>query len=293
MSEYWTEDAPGRPSGIGTTLETGLVSYWRLDEEAGIRADAHGKNHLSVGNTLTQVAGKLGKAARFKKASGEYLFVTDAPTLATGDIDFTISAWVNLDGGRDEMYIASRGSDALGWEWFLIYDASLDFFSFIITTPGALNKGNADALAFTDSFGKAQIGAWNFVVAWHDSAKETVNIQVNNGLVDSLHKSQVNQPDLDQPTAGTGPFNLGAFDGPGGFLNGRLDTAAFWKRVLTSAERAALYNNGAGLDFLLPSSDFWVQTPDGIQDWQKPAILPLLEMGGIFGSTSLVIADGT
>ena len=37
----------------------------------------------------------------------------------------------------------------------------------------------------------------------------------------------------------------------------------------------------------------WTQEDDGTQDWQKPGILPFLEVGGIYGSLSLVIADGT
>jgi hypothetical protein len=46
------------------------------------------------------------------------------------------------------------------------------------------------------------------------------------------------------------PFDLGANSAAGGLhWDGALDEWGFWARTLTSDERAALYNGGAGLAY--------------------------------------------
>ena len=37
----------------------------------------------------------------------------------------------------------------------------------------------------------------------------------------------------------------------------------------------------------------WTEADDALQDWQGVGVLPFLEVGGIFASVSLIIADGT
>ena len=44
-------------------------------------------------------------------------------------------------------------------------------------------------------------------------------------------------------------------------------------------------------DYLTDFDPGWEQVDDGVQDWQEPAVLPVLEVGGIFGSTFLIIAS--
>ena len=245
----------------GITLMSDLVSHWKLDEISGNRLDSVGENHLIPINNVAQADGKIGNAAQFTLDNSEYLTVVNSPGLATGDVDFTIAEWVNLDTkGTLAAAIANKGNLTGGWEWYLFWLGSFaDRFQFQINEPG----GAPIAFARAESLRAPKLNTWYFVVGWYDSAARTVNIQVDNGEVNSVSASKA-------PTAGTGPFNIGSDPDITAYLDGRADSVSFWKRVLTTAERTALFNKGEGLDFV-------GNTTDGVPDWQGVAVTPFLE----------------
>jgi hypothetical protein len=74
------------------------------------------------------------------------------------------------------------------------------------------------------------------------SGKRLLNIQVNNGPVDSL-------PYSSGVAISTSPFAIGATGNAIDLLDGAVDEVGFWKRVLTAQERTALYNSGLGLTY--------------------------------------------
>ena len=83
-------------------------------------------------------------------------------------------------------------------------------------------------------------GASYFVVGWHDSVNNTLNIQVNNGTVNSLAWTA-------GVLNGSADFAIGARrDTAPLYFDGRIDAVGLWKRVLTSGERTSLYNSGTG-----------------------------------------------
>jgi len=57
----------------GSTLLDGLVSWWDLDEESGIRYDSVGSNDLTDNNTVGYDNGKIVNAASFVATNGERL----------------------------------------------------------------------------------------------------------------------------------------------------------------------------------------------------------------------------
>ncbi len=242
FTETLTELAP-------TGLAQDLVAYWQLDEASGVRDDLIGANHLTDVNTVGSATGKRNTAASFVAASSEELTAPDAPALSMGDIPFTLAAWVYLTSlpgtgaGRTiiEKYRTPLDSND-DWEYEVIYDGTVARFSFQIGN-GAGSSGSIKA----NSFGAASTGTWYLVVAWHDSVTNTINIQVNNGTVDSTSY-----------TAGSydssGTFRIGGQAHTAYFMDGRIDGVAIWNRILTSSERSDLYNAGAGWDEALPFS---------------------------------------
>ena len=78
------------PWSSGSSLLTGLVSWWNLDETSGTRADSVGSNHLTDVNTVGYAAGKIGNAASFVAANNETL----STETALFEDDFTLSMWV-------------------------------------------------------------------------------------------------------------------------------------------------------------------------------------------------------
>jgi hypothetical protein len=76
-------------------------------------------------------------------------------------------------------------------------------------------------------------------VAWHDAGADTINIQVNNGTVDSTTGVFGNSE-----TFIIGGEKVGA--GADFEFDGLIDEAGIRNRVLTTAERTELYNSGSG-----------------------------------------------
>jgi len=225
-------------------LTNSLQAYWKLDEASGSRADSHGSNTLTDNNTVTQAAGKIGNAAQFTRANSEYLSIADNAALSTGNIDFTVAAWVYLDSkpAGDFLYIATKSS-TVGpvVEFNLYYNvATVDRFVFeIFNNPPSISR-----VATANNFGAASLGAWYHVVGWHDSVNDLVGISVNAGTANTTATSGTAPGDT------AGAFELGRYGALASrYHNGRIDEVGFWKRVLTADERTALYNGGAGLAY--------------------------------------------
>jgi len=230
-----------------TALQTQLMAYWQLEEATGLRVDATGRgNNLSDNNGVGQQVGKIGNAAHFTPANNTYLSVADTSDLSTGDIDFSLSTWVYLTD-KSEAYdayqvILGKGTSATfaGQEYELFYTKNLgvaDRFGFFV------QNGADQGLVYANQFGAPALNTWYFIMAWHDAGANTVNIQVNDGAVDSVPWSGGSQDTTQE-------FTLGKIaTDPGYYWNGGLDEVGFWKRTLTAAERTTLYNCGSGLTY--------------------------------------------
>jgi hypothetical protein len=178
-----------------------------------------------------------GGAAGFTAASSQVLTHADSATLGTGDIDFTIAAWVRLSATATSQTVAGKtGANLL--EWLLRYDTTASNFRFFLSSDGSSAAGTVDATNFAGSF-----TAWNFVVAWHDSVNNFTNIAVNAVAANQTAYAA-------GTTRRAGAFDLGGRSLQAtNFLGGQLDGVCFWKRVLTAGERTTLYNAGQGLSY--------------------------------------------
>ena len=226
--------------GIGNSFvakygSSGLISYWKLDEASGDRADSFGSNTLTDNNTVTQAAGKLGNAGQFTAANNEFLSIADNASISTGNIDFTICAWVYLDDKTALHAVVVKADDTNDgtMEYSLIYSNTADRFRFIV------GDGVSLLLVDADAFGSPSTATWYFLVASHEAATSTLSIQVNDGTASTAAIGG------DPQDAGSS-FRIGAYGGPFGPMNGRIDSVSFWKRLFTAAEKTYLYNNGNG-----------------------------------------------
>jgi len=225
-------DRPAAGGGAPSSLLDGLVSYWKLDEASGTREDTPGSNDLTDNNTVGSAAGILGNAASFVAANSEYLSHTDNAPLSTGDIDFTFAYWVNLNNNNTRMTLVGKDV-AGGREYELNFNSTrfeFDVFNGVDTQLGQVANNN---------LGLPSTGTWYFLVVWHDATANTVNIAANAGTANVAATSGA-------VGDGNATFNLGrrSYAGNESYLDGFLDEVGFWKRVLTTAERACLYGGG-------------------------------------------------
>lgn len=217
---------------ISGTLTTSLISYWKLSDSAGHRADSKGSNNLTNFNTVTSVAGKVGNASSFSSASSQYLGISDNASMSTGGIDFTISAWVNISDDSTRVIASKYDDTGTTKEWRLIYKASVKKFAFSTT-----DSGNTVTEIIADTPTPITLGSWYFVVAWRNQSSGTINVQVNNGTVYSLAASA--------PVDTSAAFKVG-WSHSTTWWNGKIDEVGWWKKVLSTQERTDLYNAGTG-----------------------------------------------
>jgi RHS repeat-associated protein len=214
---------------------TNLVSWWDMEETAGTRYDSYGGNHLTDNNTVFYTVGLPGNAARFVPANLEFLSRVDNAALSTGDINFTLAANVYLNSTSSLMVIVNKGLQSSNTrDYLLYYNPSGSKFTFSV--------GNGTTGASIASQETIVAGRWYTIVAWHDATNNTLNIQVNNGMVSSVSYAS---GAMDT----TYPLSIGAHSDGYTAFDGRIDEVILYKRVLTAAERCWLYNNGAGRSF--------------------------------------------
>jgi hypothetical protein len=236
-------------------LTDNLIAFWELEEASGTRNDAHSTNHLTDTNTVTQATGKVGNAGQFTAANTEYLTLADNAAMSTGDIDYTFAGWAYLDNKSTFRIVLSKWGVGAGTnqEYQIRYSSSLDRYQFVIGGTSTVNTVDADNL------GSPSVAAWYFIAAWHDSVANQIGISINAGTANTQAWTEGSVDSSYQ-------FELGHGTQVGFPFDGRLDQWGFWKRVLTGAERTALYNGGSGLSYAAmgggASGDIVIQMPD-------------------------------
>lgn len=221
------------------SLLTSLEGYWKLDEASGNRADSHGANTLSDNNTVLSATGKLNSAADFERGNSEFLSCADNASLSVGGTSWTFSAWINLESNTALMAVLAKVG-ANDHEYDLIVRGDLDGIARGRVTSAS---GFANVVTVTGtSPGALSTGQWYFLVYWLDISAQTLNLQINNGTVNSVACTH-------QSYDSTAQFRIGDSATNNFFFDGLIDEVGFWKRVLTTQERTDLYNGGNGLAY--------------------------------------------
>ena len=219
-------------------LTDNLIAHYKMDAASGGETDVHGNNDLTDNNTVGSGTGKLDGARDFEASNNESLHCTDNADLSTGDIDWTVACWVNIESITTGTIVQKAAVSDLEYELRLMNSAG---GLFNLRVSSGFNFANLTSVSAT-KFGNPSLATWYFLVAWHDSVNNTINIQINNGTVDSASY-----------THGTynssAEFRIGSYAVYSEAFDGLIDSVSFWKRLLTADERTQLYNSGNGLDY--------------------------------------------
>lgn len=215
-------------------LTDSLISYWKMDEASGDAVDAHGSSTLSDNNTVTTGTGIINGARLFTAANLEYLSHVSSADLQTGNIDFTFALWVKPAADFTTGVMLAKDGGLSNTRDYTVHLFSADPYVYFNGGTVIINVGTSISSA-----------SWSYVVAWHDAAADTLNIQLNNGTVHSTATSGT------APDVSDSEFRIGAsaYSGSEAYFNGMIDEVGFWKRTLTTQERTDLYNSGAGLPY--------------------------------------------
>lgn len=221
---------------------TSLVSVWEANEASGSLVDAFGSNTMTeTSGTIPSITGKINGARDYEDGDTEYFAIASNAAVSMGDIDYTITCWVNGEtySGNNRIIIGKDMNSAGAREYNVFYRNLSSRFCF-----EAFSSGNSGTELVGTSSGAISTGTWYFIVAWYDATANTMNIQVNNGTVDSTSKGTLQ-------ASGAAPLQIGsrAYVGAESYFDGAIDQVTLWKRVLTTGERTALYNSGNGLAY--------------------------------------------
>lgn len=226
----------------GSTLNTGLAAYWKLDEASGTRNDSSGNGHnLDDNATVGSAAGKIGNAGSFVNTNVEYLSLSTTALQAQSRI--TIAAWVNLTSKlglssgvvtKNDLYASNQR------EWELNFWITPNRFQFSVTSNG---QGGTLATVNADALGSPNLSTWYFLIAWNDGTN--INIQTGAGASLSSITSTAFSSAIYQ---GTSHVNVGRHTGGGSStcMNGLIDEVGIWNKELTSDERSELFAAGSG-----------------------------------------------
>lgn len=209
-----------------------LEAYWPLQEQIGTRFDMTANNN-DLGDSNTGRSEGPGMAYPYAAnfSGSGVLFIGDNASLSTGDIDFTIAGWVRIVDKSSSRIIISKWTTS-NFEWNLKYDSSTDRYQFVVSA-----NGTSSVTVTASTYGSPIPDEWIFITAWHDAAANTVNIQVNNGVVNSqAHSAGVFSGTAIVVFGADGALNTPLFEGD-------IAGVSFWKRILTADERRDLYNS--------------------------------------------------
>lgn len=227
---------------IATRLKACTVAYWKLDEASGTRADSTGNTTAlaEINGVGSSSGAKIGLAALFDRADTDFLAQVNQPALnLTGNI--SIAGWINTLSyspvGCSNGVISYWDTAGNNRAYTVNFPATTDRLSFSVSSDGT---GGGVSAVNSSSFGVLPLNEWLFFVAWHDATAQTINIQINNGAVNS--SAHVG-----------GIFSSSANLLVGGFTNdtwnGRIDELAVFDCVFTQEERTYLYNNNLGVTY--------------------------------------------
>ncbi len=222
-------------SAAPLSLTSGITAYWKLDEANGNRTDLAAGLVLTDTNTVTQAGGKLGYAAQFTASNLETLSIADNATLSTGDINYTWSAWAWTDSlGTVARPILAKWASSPNGEYLLILNADNTVQFFIANGSANNNVTASQTITATET--------WHLFIAWHDAGANEICLQIDDSTPDCAATTIT-------PTDRGESFKLSGRDSNNQWWDGRIDSVGFWKRVLTSGERARLWNGGLGCDY--------------------------------------------
>lgn len=217
------------------SLYRGLVAYWRFEEASGTRYDASGHgNNLTSNNAVGQTAGVIKNAASFVAASSQYLSIPSNSSLQMGGSPFSLSAWVKLTGYTGTPGLVGKWTSTGNLKEYLLFLQSPSYqFEFSVTNDG-IGAGAARSNVTASNFGTLPLNTWTFVYCQYDGTN--LGISVNDTAMQTAACSGV---------ASLGAaFEIGADGNAGSNLDGAMDEVGLWRRILSPAEVAILYNAG-------------------------------------------------
>lgn len=233
----------GAQVASASTLKTSLISYWEFSSgsllvDSCSSGGSCGANDLTNNNVVTSDGTAptiVGNFAQLVSTSSQTLSHVDNASLSVGGTSFSVQAWVYRDTNINGDIIAKSAS--FGQRE---YELSIEFTSARIFRFRTYSGGIVVDTDVQSTLNPVTT-TWYHVVATFNATSKVSSLYINAGTANTATGTSAVADGTDAFVIGNGSS--------GGFFNGRIDQAGFWKKELTSSEVSQLYNGGAGLAY--------------------------------------------
>ncbi len=243
---------------ISTPIPTGVVSWWRAENDA---VDAIGNNNGTLLNGLSFATGEVGQAFDFT-AADQQVKMNASPTLAVGPgSGLTIEAWIKPTDLVERPIAEWNTGSGTGWGAHFWMSSSFSGLG----GPGCLytnlkDINNVDHYMFSPA-GLVTPNVWQHVAVTYDRATGTTRLYRNGVVVASANLGNF----IPQTTTN---FYLGHRPGTTtSSFSGQMDEPALYSRALTTDEIFALHAGGPAGKDTTPYVTSPSQLPDAILDY--------------------------
>lgn len=217
------------PAGSATAgLSTDLVHYWAMEEASGEREDTldPGSADAWLDNNAPDAAEGINDNA-VSVSSSEYLSI-DVEVMFPSTT-FTLAFWVR----PTSFETLGTGSPVLSSD---TESAGIDILCPGATTDVAFTVWPSETTA-TITNNPLPANSWHLIVVWFNGTTGAGGIQIDNGDEAVFTGGEFAR------TTGSMFFPFNALVG----MTGRVDEVALWDgRILTSIQRAQIWNDGVG-----------------------------------------------
>lgn len=222
---------------IQTSVRDRLVGYWPLDETSGTRSAAWQIASMPFSDDTSEIGsatGKIGNAGEFIASEAADLDTADNAAISFGNEDFSIAVWCYINTGGNftdrRIYHKGNGLGASQFSYALRFSNGSTAWRFALSDGSSATGVNAT--------GGVSAATWYFVYAEHDATGNTIGISSNGSSITTAAWTTGCWDDSQELVLG--------YDLAGGYHEGRIDSLMIWRRRLTTAEIAYLYNGGTG-----------------------------------------------
>lgn len=217
---------------FGNSLDTNLVSYYRLQENSGNVTDSLNTYNGTFYAGIRNVNGKILRGYMFNGNNSAIGFAPAGSSFSRGG-NLSVSLWVYFNSSQNDKYIIKDWSASGSGQNF-----------YLVEKTNGFQLGNTGNVIST---GKP-LNTWIFLTVTRDITADNFSLYVN-GKLNASFSTSLEGLQSDEYSYLFGSYGYDSINGSG-------DEVGVWSRVLTQTEINQLYNNGDGLSYITESSYF-------------------------------------
>lgn len=220
----------------------GPVGYWKFEEGSGTTIIDSSGNGLNGGmqNNPTYVAGKVGKALNFVRASGQRAYVNDNAVLRPGNGSWTWTLWAKPPAGNITGGLMSKWNMGAGHGYGMFICSGFSCASSGQTLHVVYMQNNTNTYRLFSSTEPVNDGEWHHFAVVADKDADTLYVYRDGKRVAGNITSLGSWPNITD----TSQLFIGESHLTGGPFDGAIDEVKIYNYARTPAQIAWDYNQG-------------------------------------------------